>query len=425
MILLLGSVISYCEEVLSQNPYSRTIIMHPGRQLIVVPQETKDYILSLFQEGFWHRDLITSGQMDISYRFVTIGKGGKVENESSYETFVTFDEERHRVDQRHTQRYNPDAGGTNIPHVSVGCIGCYEGNNQLLVTYSQYENPNKPDERSWLIVNDKGQQFEGREWSNMWTTRLGFIPKYIVYFNGARPEYRFPIQEVLDEAWYLLHGKSIRSLDSGVTEVNITDEDYKGTECKKIVLEIKWDDGFITRNSLWFAVNQGYALRKQHFQESVYDDLLEVDVALDEESGIWFPSSWRYERKHSSDGSPRFSEAGTIKNVVLNKPIPDKFFTMQELKTIPAGVPVAWHAKQVPPPHGAQRGELLWDGTDIITRGMYSQNMLAQMIEKSKSERAARITKVLLINAIAIGIIVAIVSLRYYLRLKQQNVTDD
>ena len=99
---------------------------------------------------------------------------------------------------------------------------------------------------------------------------------------------------------------------------------------------------------------------------------------------------------------------------------------MSDIKIIPAGTKVTWRAELVPPPHGAQpTGELLWDGNDIITRRMYNESLITQMIEKSKSERAARITKVLLVNAIAIGIIVAIISLRYYLRLKKQNSTDD
>jgi len=414
VLLLFGGVFLFCEATLS-----REIVWHPGRQPIIIPQETKDYILGLFQNSFALRDQITAGQMDIALRRTTTGQ---FENEGTWEITVAFDEERQRVERRVVLKNNRYAGGQNIPRISIGCIGCYEGNNQLVVTYSQYVNPDRPNERSWLIVNDKGQQFEGEEWVNEWTISLGFIPRYIVYFGGS-VDNRFPTQKTLAQAWDLLYNNSLGMLESGVTDVTILDVDYKGTKCRKVVFETKWDDGSVTRNAFWFAVEQGYALRKHHFQTGGsspgdYNELLEVDVALDKDSGIWFPSAWRYVRT-DGNGNPRVTEEGTITNVVLNKPIPERIFTMQDLKTIPAGIPVVWHTELVPAPHGAQRhGELLWDGNDIVTRGMFNEGLVAQMAAQHRSER---FQTMILINVAVIGLILSIFFWRMYQRMKLQN----
>jgi hypothetical protein len=91
---------------------------------------------------------------------------------------------------------------------------------------------------------------------------------------------------------------------------------------------------------------------------------------------------------------------------------------MQDIKTIPAGVPVAWYAN-LAPPHGEQRvGALLWDGNDFVTRGMFNENLIAKMATENNGKR---IQKVILMNVAFIALFLAIFLWRYYQRLKQQN----
>ena len=409
-LYVFGFSLLFCERAFSQEVQSKK-------------HETKEHIEDLLRKGFANRDLIKTGQMVITSRLMEAGG-----NSRSHEISLAFDEERHRVDRRSVDMYRDTT--QNMPYDEVSCIGCYSnGDTQLLLQYSNQfvgrrEHADDLLSQAVMSIYDL-EQIEHDEWNNRWTEELGFIPQYLAYFSTDR----FPTKKTLEYAKGLFLSTTIDRIRPGTVDVTITEETHKGTLCKRITIESKYSGGAAAITNLWIAESQGYSLRKHHFQftgreSRDYDELLEVDVTFDNDSEIWFPSAWHYER--NDGGNFSISHTGTIRNVILNRPIPERVFDIKNIEIIPKGVMVFWHSTLVPPPHGAQpTGELLWDGTDIITRKMYSQNMLAQMIEKSKSERVARITKVLLINAIAIGIIVAIVSLRYYLRLKKLNSTDD
>jgi hypothetical protein len=386
----------------------------------IIPEETKKIIEDLFQKSFAHREQITSGQIDITNRLTERRRNGKLENERTREITFAFDEKRQRVDLRDVHQFNPYAGN-NTPFVAVGCVGCYKEDNRLLVDYSRYVKPDDPASESVLSIFDTSLQYKGEEVILLWTEELCVIPQYLVYFSTNR----FPTKKTIEDAKSVLLTTTIGVLNSGVTDVIITEEEYRGTPCKKIAFDTQYTNGSVGLVTLWIAEKQGYSLRKHHQQirgapPFDYEELLEVDVAQDKDSGIWFPSAWHYERNY--DGIPKYVEDGLVKNVILNKPIPEKVFTMKDIKIIPAGVMVQWNSDIVPPPHGEQRlGSLLWDGNDIVTRGMFNESLVEKMIAENKSQRGKKIKTMLLVNTAIVALILAIFLWRYYQRLKQQN----
>ncbi len=128
-------------------------------------------------------------------------------------------------------------------------------------------------------------------------------------------------------------------------------------------------------------------MRKQSYQGtardgSSHDEFLEVDVALDAGSGIWFPSAWHYERKN--DGEFRTSQDVTITDVVLNKPLPEHLFDMKDIKILPVGVNVRWNATMIPPP---AEGRLFWDGNDVVSHEDYISALIKTPHDKSRVRR--------------------------------------
>jgi len=92
---------------------------------------------------------------------------------------------------------------------------------------------------------------------------------------------------------------------------------------------------------------------------------------------------------------------------------------MQDIKTIPAGVTVDWFTDIVPSPHGEKRvGALIWDGNDIVTRGMFAEGLVAKMAAEHKGKR---FKTMILVNVAIISLLLAILLWRYYQRLKQQD----
>ena len=399
------------------------------RRRIDSASELKEYILDLLQKSFAHREQIKSGQMVVTKHYVVKNQSnGNVNSDQTRKITLSFDEERKRADTHNTGSHfipSPDAPSPVVSYDSVGCIGCYKGDNRLLFEYTNFS-PKRKElseylldsllERSVMHVYDINQLEENID-AKHWTDEFGFMPQYLAIFCLDR----LPTKERVAEAQSYLFVNAVDMLDSGGTDVTITEEDYKGTLCKKITFELQTVNSsrqeFSILNTLWIAEGQGYALRKQHFQyDAMSEELLEVDVALDKDSGIWFPSAWHYEK--NMRGKPYVQENGTVKNVILNQPLPEKLFDMKDLKVLPAGVLVSWRAKLVPPPHGGQWGELLWDGNDFVTRGMFAENLVASYAAENKSKR---IITILLVNIAVISLLSGIYLLRYYRHLKQQN----
>jgi len=414
--------LSYSDEELHQIKQNLEKVEQQLRELSEEQQRLddamghKEYIGDMLRKGFVHREQIKSGQMEITCRTTMMNRNGGLDNERDRNITLAFDEGRQRVDKRDVFRNNPHAGD-NTPHVSVGCVGCYNGDNRLLVEYSQHVKADDPSSHSVLSIYDTGLRFKGQEATNLWTNELSFIPQYIVYFHTNR----FPTKKTIGDAKSLLFATTVGTLESGITGVSIIEEEYKGTPCKKITFDTQSSDGAVMLTTLWIAVEQGYSLRKHHTQISGskmanYDELLEVDVALDKGSGVWFPSAWHYKR--NNDGIPFISQTGTIKNVVLNKPIPEKVFTMQDIKIIPEGIRAYWNTELVPPPHEAQRGALIWDGTNIVTQGMFNEGLVENLVAQSRVERFKMVT---LVNVAVIGLILTVFFWRMYQRMKQQG----
>ena len=362
----------------------------------------KEYIEVLFQKGLAHRAQIKSGQMVITEHSKTR------EGEATREIAIAFDEQRRRVDRRNDF--------PNTSYEEIGCIGCYKKDNRLMLSYNGIFN--KDELRKTNINIYDSVRLEEDELAKFWTQNFGLMPQYIACFRTVP----LPTKETIEKGRRSLFGDTIDMLDTGAIEITITEEEYKGILCKKIVfdsemLSLTSGKNVKRLNTLWIAVEQGYALRKQLYESESYDELFEVDVTLDKESGIWFPFAWHYER--NDNGKTGTWQKGTVKNVILNKSIPESLFDMQDIKIIPAGVGVSWFSKLVPPPHGEQRvGALLWDGNDIVTRGMFVENLLASYAAENRSKR---IITILFVNIAVISLFSGIYLLRYYRHLKQQN----
>ncbi len=141
-----------------------------------------------------------------------------------------------------------------------------------------------------------------------------------------------------------------------------------------------------------------------------YDEILEVDVALDAASGIWFPSAWHYERKN--EGQKPTVQDVTITDVVLNKPLPESLFEMQDIKILPAGVAVNWLAKMVPPP---AEGRLFWDGNEIVSQDEYIQNAF------KNNDGGRNFSIIICFNVGVLALIYAIYAWKKYCKLKNEE----
>ena len=376
----------------------------------VVSQDVKEQVKDLLQKSLAHREQIKSGQMVITEHTKNLGNArGEVKREIA----IAFDEQRRRVD-RHND-FPP-----NTSYDEVGCIGCYKKDNRLALSYNGILN--KDEFRKTSIQIYDSMKLVENELTESWAHDFGFMPEYLAFFGFVC----FPTKETFEERKSYLFRNTINLLDTGVTDVTITEEEYKGVLCKKIVFNSEFfnfegGEDIKRLNTLWIAEGQGYALHKHVYESDSYDELFEVDVALDEESGIWFPSAWHYER--NNDGKPFKWQTGSVKDVVLNKPIPEELFDMHDIKIIPAGVQVSWFADIVPPPHGAKRsGELIWDGNDIITRGMYNENLVKQAAAASKSKE---FKAAILLSVLTVCVVYGILAWIWYLHIKRQSNSPD
>ena len=290
-------------------------------------EELKVYITDLFQKGLAHRKQITSGQMTITTHART---WGSVPGEVTREITIAFDENRRRIDRTNTYSKN------NF-YDEVACIGCYKKDNRLAFNYDNSQRGKDERLQKSLMFYDTNQI---EEKNNFWNSQFNFIPQYMGIFRdrsfprkdtieGAkgrlmagfisplelfdpdrpRPEPSHPshVYEISVD-WTGINDNSplvaeLSILISGPTHrmvpiklnVTIAKEDYKGTLCKKITLEsssFNFETNMLeteSLNTLWIAEEQGYALRKHQYQSKgsyPYEELLEVDVALDKGSGI-------------------------------------------------------------------------------------------------------------------------------------------
>ncbi len=361
---------------------------------------TKEYLEDLFQKGFDHREQIKSGQMEILNELDNMDEE-RVVNKIRREIKIAFDEQRRRVD-----RHNEFDAQKTI-YDEVGCIGCYKKDNRLLLQYSNQIAPGFEDRpaaaRTMCVIYDD-KQLKENVLTKYWTNEFGFVPQYIAVFYLAR----IPTPEYVEKARDLLFSNTVEAAKYG--HGTVEDEDYKGVPCKKISFKSSNERLSLTREtSVWISEGQGYSIRKFFLKDeggpfpSV--ELLEVDVVQDKASGIWFPSSWHFERER--DGKLRTRQNGTIKNVVLNQPIPDDIFDMKKIDILPKGVHVLWQATEVPPPH---EGKLIWDGNDIVSGETHGAHLI------DIPPKGSRIRKLLLINGAILCFIFAAVSYRSYRR---------
>ena len=79
---------------------------------------------------------------------------------------------------------------------------------------------------------------------------------------------------------------------------------------------------------------------------------------------------------------------------------------------------VLWNTELIPPPHMAQRvGALIWDGNDIVTRGMFAENLVKMAAE----DKSNRLKMIILANIAGMSLILALFLWRYYRHLKRKD----
>ncbi|MDR1382892.1 MAG: hypothetical protein LBJ67_03450 [Planctomycetaceae bacterium] len=291
-------------------------------------------------------------------------EGEKVAGKMTRQMRIAFDKDRRRVDR--TSMY---MNGSVID--DIGCIGCYQPH--VILHYSnQLARDLDPSElvmQKAITFYDTSQLEEDLA-LKMWKKDYGMKPQYLVSFLA----YRRPNDEqatIAKERWWNLTLKLCE-----VSDVILTHEDYKGVTCKKISFVTIAGNGTLSQE-YWISEKQGNSIRKivlisdntNHRMD--YDENLEVDVSQESKTGIWYPSSWKYER--CNDHKLRIREEGTVKKVVLNQPLPEHLFDMKTIPIIPKGTRVDWLAKSIPPP---DEGKLIWDGDNIISSGKYGLKLM-------------------------------------------------
>ncbi|MDR1959820.1 MAG: hypothetical protein LBQ54_12385 [Planctomycetaceae bacterium] len=362
---------------------------------------SKADVEKLFMSVLRNREQITSGQMEINYTYSSV-RDEKPMGKITRQLQIAFDKDRRRIDRTSTYQ-------TGLVIDDIGCIGCYQP--ELILHYSnQLEKGVDKSElvRQKVITFYDTSQLENDLALKMWKKDFGSKFQYLVVFLN----YSHPNDEQVvaaKERWWNL------TLNSEViwelSKITLTQENYNGVLCKKVSFYTPLDDGIMTQE-YWISETQGNSIRKivhisDMIEESDYDEILEVDVAQESNTGIWYPSSWKYER--NNDHKPRTREEGAVKNVVFNKPLPEHLFKMKTISIIPKGTRVIWSAKSVPPP---DEGKLIWDGENIISSGKYGLKLI------NEKKNGSRVVRIILVNVIGLSAIAASIFFRRYRKLK-------
>ncbi|MBX9790447.1 MAG: hypothetical protein K2Y37_16125 [Pirellulales bacterium] len=129
---------------------------------------------------------------------------------------------------------------------------------------------------------------------------------------------------------------------------------------------------------------------------------IELEVAVDKPSGLWFPVKCHYERKSSRPREER-TEDCTIQVISLNQPIPPEVFTFAGI-----GVPVGWPVSDRTRPDIDR--QLAWDGQAVVT------------VERAAdTARAATRTNVIYLAGALVLAAVALVLLWRFFSLRRQS----
>jgi hypothetical protein len=363
---------------------------------------SKADIEKLFSSMLQNREKITSGQWEINYTYANM-EGEKAAGRVTRHIQLAFDQDRRRVERTSTY-----LNGFVID--DIGCIGCYQPN--LILHYSnQLERGLDSSElvkRKAVTFYDTSQLEEDLE-LKMWKKDYGLKPQYLVSFLT----YRYPNEEQVTTAKERWRNLTLNVWE--MSDVLLTQEDYKGVTCQKVSFVTIAGNGTISQE-YWISETQGFSIRKIVFNSDMIKDrhsceTLEVDVAQESRTGLWYPSSWRYGRD-KNDGKPSIREEGTVKKVVLNQPLPEHLFDMKTISIIPKGTRVRWLAKSIPPP---DEGKLVWDGEKIISSGKYGLKLI------NEKKNGSRVIKIVLINVVVLSAIAASIFLRRYRMLKKKS----
>ena len=357
-------------------------------------QISKEEFLSLFQKVIDNREKIHSGQLEIIHSY-THFSSGLMTDHAKHEIKFAFDTNRRRV-----ERHNTLSTGQSFD--DVGCIGCYMPDvvlgysNQMVIDVDKNELTNQ----RFITFYDL-QQMEEDKYTRLWNAKYGCSPQYL----ACLATHTFPSTKEFESHKEMFFRNTVERMY--LSDVLVEQEDYKGTMCKKISFLAHFRDE-IHSYIIWIAEEQGPTIRKMFHnspQVVIYDETLEVDVVRDAQSGVWYPSHWRYER--NDDNQPRMKEEGIVKNAVFNQPLPDHLFEIKNISCIPPGTKILWTAKLIPPPY---EGPLVWDGKKVV--GLSEYNFGVARAGSWSSRRLFMIC----VNTAGISAIIAIICFRAWRR---------
>lgn len=331
----------------------------------------------IYAKTIEHRDKLKSCEMEITTTY-THDKNGPV-NGSSVFVKLYVDGDKIRAERHHSsKRFNIDSN-------QVYCDACINVPDCYLFfdNYSTKQNPN---------VNG-AIQFADKALLRKEDPKY-FFPdfRYLACSMNMTPKTKEPLLDFFyDKLWLSNSPGPI------IWKVDIADDLYRGVKCKKIKQELPG-----TLRTTWISPEQGYSLRR--IEQKICDREgnvlecyeIEVEVAQNEKSSLWFPSKWNFYKK-SVDGVET-SNKGEIRVTSLNQPIDPARFTMQDIELIPAGADVIWalETEKLPP---EWKLPLIWDGKNVINKGVYSE----EIINERKSESSNRRLLIISVNVILIS----------------------
>lgn len=297
---------------------------------------------------------------------------------------IFFDGDRLRGDLR---LGDAEAGSGQADHrvVEISCYGCYPHNAHIF--YSTEPAPNPGGEMA-LVISDANEK----------PPTLHFVPE---------PRW---FATIPTGSMDTVHHSPLGFLSAADdVAVDVDETEVRGEMCWSVT----WDGPVAPlgrpRYTLWIAPHRGHALlRAQSRWVTGGCEFVAVVESIGEEhvkSGIWFPVSWRYERREG--GTVTFTENADVTVVSLNEPLDETVFSLRGIDVLKKGSPVAWHMDHDRP---FPEGSLLWDGERIVA----AEPGVAERL----SEVAGRSRRPVLIglNVILISGAIAAILLRQYLR---------
>ncbi|MDR3234444.1 MAG: hypothetical protein LBT46_12415 [Planctomycetaceae bacterium] len=176
---------------------------------------------------------------------------------------------------------------------------------------------------------------------------------------------------------------------------SIAEESLDGVLCKKIAYTLKYDAGS-EKVSCWFAVSQGYSVRR--FEGEVGDGLAFIQgntqVKEYKNSGIWYPYHFEYQQRDAK-GDISVSQDVKVDIVSLNEPLDDYFFSLKSLNPPPGTM--------FSDPDNSGQGNFYWNGEEVVSEGALGHQFQAEN-HNDNNDGGAKWYLLIALNLLVIGL---------------------